>query len=296
MLRASLAALTAASSMFIYASAPSHADTTHAEHGSTNVSDAVITGERSTLSKTAIEGGFGPQSPRDISNPVGTNKIVFGAAPNRSSMNLCNIHFHEAAEHRGGEFTEFAGNGDGRGYRTGYKYTGTLSSAELKPLAEKVGATEHGELKPGDTIEIHYVHSTARVNPGPSLGACLSKENGNPQLRVETVVAVLVNDRKGADFTKMSKIAVVNGYNAVPNLPENLGKPVTYAGSTTGPSYNLKPSGLQVTWNVRPNVLKVDILTLAQWLKSNPFKEDHAHGVRNLVIDPALLSPIKAAK
>jgi hypothetical protein len=59
--------------------------------------------------------------------------------------------------------------------------------------------------------------------------------------------------------------------------------------------YNLKPSPLQVTWNVRPKVAKVDILSLADWMRSNPFNEDHAHGVRNLVMDPALLSEIQNA-
>jgi hypothetical protein len=31
-------------------------------------------------------------------------------------MNLCNIHFHKNAEHKGGEFTQYAGNGDGDGF------------------------------------------------------------------------------------------------------------------------------------------------------------------------------------
>jgi len=149
---------------------------------------------------------------------------------------------------------------------------------------------------PGDTIEIHFVYSSANVKPGPTLAACISKNNINPQLRVEAVVAVLVNDRSAADFAKMTKIAFVNGYSASRNIPDNLGEPVAYAGSTTGPSYNLKPSPLQVTWNVRPKVVKVDILSVAQWFKSNPFNEDHAHGVRNLVLDPDLLSPIQASK
>ena len=268
----------------------------HEAHGSHNVSAAVIEAQSSELKKAAQAAGSGPQSPRDLSNPKGSNPIVFSAAPNRATMNLCNIHFHAAAEHKGGEFTTFVGTGDGQGHETGYRYNGSLSAAELKPVAVKVGQTEHGELLPGSTIEIHFVHSTAPVKPGPTLASCLSKENGNPQLRVEGVVAVLVNDRKAADFNKLAKLAVVNGYNAAPNIPDNLGKPVLYSGSTTGPKYNTIPSNLQVTWSVRPKVIKVDILTVAQWLQNNPFKEDHAHGVRNLVMDPALLAPIQAAK
>lgn len=296
MLRASFIAFAAISSIFIHSDLPSYADMARDAHSSKNVSDAVVAGERSALTKAAVEGGFGPQSPRDISKPFGANKIVFGAAPRRSEMNLCNIHIHEAAEHRGGEFTAYAGYGDGNGRGNGYNYTGYINAAELRPLTEKVGMTEHGELLPGATIEIHFVYSSANVKPGPTLAACISKNNINPQLRVEAVVAVLVNDRSAADFAKMTKISFVNGYSASPNIPDNLGEPVAYAGSTTGPSYNLKPSPLQVTWNVRPKVVKVDILSVAQWFKSNPFNEDHAHGVRNLVLDPDLLSPIQASK
>lgn len=47
-------------------------------------------------------------------------------------MNLCNIHFHKNAEHKGGEFTKYAGNGDGNGFQSGYKYSGKLSAFELE--------------------------------------------------------------------------------------------------------------------------------------------------------------------
>ncbi|MGB7564731.1 MAG: delta-class carbonic anhydrase, partial [Prochlorococcaceae cyanobacterium] len=241
-----------------------------------SVPDSVINAQNAELVKAAIEGNFGPQTPRDISNPKGTNKIVFGPSPSRSQMNLCNIHFHAAAEHKGGEFTKFVGNGDGKGSGTGFMYSGRLTPAELQPISEPVGTTA-GQLVPGSTVEIHFVHSTAPVKPGPTLGSCLAKDvNMNPQLRVETVVAVLVNDRKAADFREMAKVAVVNGYNAAPNIPENLGRPVSYAGSTTGPSWNSKPSPLEVWWNVRPNVAKVDILSVAAWLRSNTFNEEKA--------------------
>jgi hypothetical protein len=76
------------------------------------------------------------------------------------------------------------------------------------------------------------------------------------------------------------------------NLPSNTGKPVVYSGSTTGPSYNEVGSPFQVTWSVRPEVAKVNIDTIAQWCESNEFNEDHAHGVRNLITNHELLSPI----
>lgn len=275
--------------------APSWADASEG-HGAKAVSDTLVNGQRAELLKAAAAAHSGPQSPRDLAKLKGINPIVFSAAPSRAVMNLCNIHFHEAAEHRGGEYTIYVGNGDGKGHGSGYRYNGSLSAAELKPLSEKVGRTEHGELLPGGTIEIHFVHSTAPVRPGPTLASCLSKENGNPQLRVEAVVAVLVNDRKAADFVRMADLAVVNGYQAAPNIPDNLGTAVVYAGSTTGPKYNITPSPLQVTWSVRPKVVKVDILSVAKWLRANPFQEDHAHGVRYLVEDAVLLSPISAAR
>ena len=55
----------------------------------------------------------GPQTPRDISNGYGLNTVEFPEAPDSDDMNLCNIHFHENAEHRGGRFLTYAGDGDG---------------------------------------------------------------------------------------------------------------------------------------------------------------------------------------
>jgi len=76
------------------------------------------------------------------------------------------------------------------------------------------------------------------------------------------------------------------------NIPGATGTPVQYAGSTTGPGYNEKGSPFQVTWSVRPRVAKVNIETVGEWCKGNVFNEDHAHGVRNLVTNPDLLSRI----
>lgn len=261
----------------------------HAE--SATASDAVIADQRAALAAATDGVGFGPQSPRDIDSIAGNNDRAFGTAPASTDMNLCNIHFHENAEHKGGEFTTFAGNGDGKGYGTGFKYDGTLTDAELAATDSKIGDGEHGDLAPGDTIEIHFVHSSAQVSPAPTLGACLSDAVMNPHLRVETVVAVLVNDTDAADFTDMTTLSDETGtYQA--NIPADLGTPVSYAGSTTGPSYNEAGSPLHVTWSVRPNVVKLDINSVGAWLADNPFDEDHAHGVRNLVVNPDLLSSI----
>ncbi|EAV40657.1 hypothetical protein SIAM614_00407 [Stappia aggregata IAM 12614] len=256
------------------------------------VADETILKQRTVLAATTVGRGFGPQSPRDIDNRWGNNRRVFSTVPDRSRMTLCDIHFHKNAEHRGGDFTTFAGNGDGRGYGTGFLYDGRLSAAELAPRQRPVGSNTGDELIPGDTIEIHFVFSTIKATLGNGLGTCLSETIGNPQLRVEAVVAVLVNDPGAADLVKMARVENHGGLNQVPNLPMDLGVPVVYAGSTTGPAYNEKGSPFQVTWSVRPRVVKLDIASLDAWLANNPFKETRAHGVRNLVRNPDLLSEI----
>lgn len=256
------------------------------------VGDEVIAEQRAMLHEATTGKGFGPQSPRDLTVVDGANPIDFGDAPDFAVMNLCNIHFHEGAEHRGGEFTTYVGNGDGHGYGSGFKYDGTLTEAELAPVDYAVGSTEHGTLEPGDTIEIHYVHSTADVKPGPTLKSCLNESVGNPQLRVEGFVYVLVNDDSAADLTKLNTVSQDSGKWQAPNMPTNAGDAISYDGSTTGPSYNEAGSPFQVTWNVHTKVTKVSISSVAKWLAENEFDENHAHGVRNLVDDPALLSKI----
>lgn len=260
--------------------------------GHAPVSDQVIAQQRRNLSKNTEGKGFGPQSPRDIDNAKGSNNIAFNAAPAYTQMNLCNIHFHKNAEHKGGGFTNYAGNGDGQGYLSGYQYSGRLTEAELASVNPEVCPSKHGSLYPGDTIEVHYVHSTAQVKPGPTLDSCLNESIKNPQLRVETQVYVLVNDENAWDFGELTKHGKKNGLHQAFHIPNNTGTPVQYAGSTTGPGYNEEGSPFQVTWSVRPKVAKVNILSVGRWCQGNVFSEDHAHGVRNLVMNPNLLSII----
>jgi hypothetical protein len=261
-------------------------------HISAAVSDQVIAKQRDQLGQNTKDKGFGPQSPRDVDSIQGHNSRIFSTAPAYKKMNLCNIHFHKNAEHKGGEFTKYAGNGDGKGYQSGYQYSGQLSAAELTQVNEKIGSSKHGSLYPGNTIEVHYVHSTAQVTPGPTLGACLSESIKNPELRVETQVYVLVNDPSALDFGELTKLGVINGSQQALNIPDDTGMPIQYTGSTTGPSYNETGSPFQVTWSVRPKIAKVNIGSVGNWLNGNVFNEDHAHGVRNLVTNPALLSPM----
>jgi hypothetical protein len=240
--------------------------------------------------------GFGPQTPRDLDKHTGENKRVSTPAPSYTKMNLCNIHFHENAEHKAKDFSIYAGDGS-HGYDSGYQCSMSkkLSPAEQSPTAAPICKGEHGDLKPGDTIEVHWVHSSCDIKPGKGLGACLSAACTNPELRVETQVFTLVNDPKALDFNTLDyDDNIVDGYHQAKAIPRNTGKPVEFMGSTTGPSYSEQTcSPLQVTWSVRPQCAKLDINTVGKWCEQNAFAEDHAHGVRKLVTNPKLLSTIK---
>ena len=104
---------------------------------------------------------------------------------------------------------------------------------------------------------------------------------------------MLVNDDEAHDFVELAEHEAVGGVYQAVNIPTNTGAPVHYEGSTTGPDYNEKGSPFQVSWSVRPKVAKVNIATVGAWLEDNVYEEDHAHGSRNLVTNPALLSPIQ---
>ncbi len=115
----------------------------------------------------------------------------------------------------------------------------------------------------------------------------------NPSLRVETQVFTVVNDPTAMDFGTLTTLTERDGYSQVETLPSDKGAPVEFLGSTTGPKYTEAVcSPLQVTWRVRPSCQKVNIASLSKWCASNTFNENHAHGVRKLVTNPALLAPI----
>jgi len=258
--------------------------------GDSSKSGATTDQTHAVSTKNTRNAGFGPQSPRDIDSGVGHNPLVFSRAPDYTQMNLCNIHFHKNAEHRGGEFTTSAGGN--HDHTRGYLFSGTLNADEKAPSNAEFCPGKQGGLNPGDTIEVHYVYTTAKATPAPTLGACLSDAVKNPQLRVEAQVYVLVNNDNADDFSSLTQYSVQNGVYQALNIPTNTGKPIEYLGSTTGPSYNKVNSPFQVTWSVRPQVTKVNIDSVGKWCSDNVFKEDHAHGVRNLVTDLNSLSTI----
>jgi len=233
----------------------------------------------------------GPQAPRDIDSRAGANKVSFEAAPKYQEMNLCNIHFHNQAEHKAAEFALYADGDRGRGGGFQCAMGRKLSAAELAAPAADICKG----LRPGDTIEVHWVHSSCDVEPGKGLEACVRPACKSPKLRVEAQVFTLVNDPAAASFGDMvENRRKVDGRYQAKSIPANTGRPVQFAGSTTGPSYDDRTcSASKVTWSVRPQCAKLDINSVGAWCKAgNVFAEDHAHGVRRLVTNPRLLAPI----
>ena len=235
--------------------------------------------------------GYGPQAPRDISSNAGSKASSFSIAPSYENMNLCNIHFHTNAEHKGPGFSASAGGGKYGGFKC--NATSKLAETELKDPTNGHGAC-HG-VKPGDSIEVHWVHTSCYIKPGEGLASCFSDQCANPQLRVETQVFLAVNDPNAADFSTFSYGGNMSkGLHQAKSMPTKTGEPVVFGGSTTGPGYTEeKCSPMQVTWSVRPSCMKINIASLNTWCEANVFHENHAHGVRQLVITPELLSPMK---
>lgn len=232
---------------------------------------------------------MGPQTPRDITSKAGLNTTMFDVAPPSTKMNLCNIHTHTNAEHKGPGFSIFAGATDDGGYQC--NETPNLSAAELAPYT---GPRSYEGAEPGDTIEVHWVHTTCDTLPGEGLGNCVSCDD--PTLRVETQVLLVTNGGGGADMMDFAYMGNTQNGLAQPRaIPTGTGTPVQFLGSTTGPSYTQAVcSPAQVTWSVRPQCAKVDVASVHNWAKSDTtFNETKSHGVRQLVTAPELLSEIK---
>lgn len=240
---------------------------------------------------------YGPQTPRDITKLAGTNGSAFSLAPPASKLNLCNIHFHAGAEHRGPGYLHPVvkgggdhGHGGDHGGAAGFQCNDTTKLTPAQLSAPPGGACKG--LKPGDTIEVHWVHTSCATAPGPTLGACAPDYCKNPTLRVEAQVFLVVNDRAALDFARFDYAGPpTKGVHRARALPA--GNPVVFRGSTTGPAYDdKKGSPYEATWSVRPACARIDINSLHRWCANNVFKEDHGHGVRKLVTDVAQLDAI----
>lgn len=82
----------------------------------------------------------GPQTPRDIDNPTGTNPVLFSVAPDHTRLNLCNIHFHANAEHRAKAFSIHA-EPDAMGYQCSLRKN--LTARELQPASQPACLQEY---------------------------------------------------------------------------------------------------------------------------------------------------------
>lgn len=83
---------------------------------------------------------------------------------------------------------------------------------------------------------------------------------------------VLVSDQNALDFSNLTQHGEIDGFHQALNIPSDTGNSIQYSGSTTGPSYNERGSPFQVTWNVRPQVAKVNIETVGEWCNGNVFE------------------------
>ena len=221
--------------------------------------------------------GAGPQAPRDIDNLAGSNPVLFEEAPEVEEMHLCNVHFHRNAEHKSAAYSTFVKDGEHSGWACKEPAPGRLENEH----AEYNGCQGISE---GDTIEVHWVHTTCDVETegvtpmGGGLNACVTTTCNNPQLRVVAQVFVLQKDGS----LKFSNDLITKN-----------GPAVIYTGSTTGTSYsNDHCSPFQVTWDVKKTCDTLDIDDFSKWCSSNIYNENHAHGVRELVTSESLLSNI----
>ncbi len=233
--------------------------------------------------------GFGPQAPRDLTKVEGTNGVLFDFAPALEHMHLCNIHFHKNAEHKAIGFSLSGGKGNFSGWKC--NGSNNIKKEYLKPINKNFCEN----INHGDSIEVHWVHSSCDVEPGKGLDACLPVKCVNPQIRVETKVFLVVNDSNALDFTKFDSSNKTNqfGYHQALSLP-NRSDAIQFLGSSTGPQYTEHIcSPLHVTWNVSQSCSRVDINSLSKWCASNKFAENKAHGVRQIVTAKGLLSKIQ---
>ena len=72
------------------------------------------------------------------------------------AMSLCNIQFHRNAEHKTGEFADYAGNGNGEAYQPGPTLGACLSDATMNPhlRVEAQVFVQVNDQKAGNFVEL----------------------------------------------------------------------------------------------------------------------------------------------
>lgn len=231
--------------------------------------------------KTAVgEVTAGPQAPRDIDSRWGSNTTKFKTAYNIDRMKLCDIHYHWNAEHKSAAYSTFVHIEDSE--HSGWAIVAPASTDPVVRAANDIGGDHPIGIMVGDTIEVHFVHTSCNVeyedlDPANGLGNCATGVCANPQLRVIAQVFKVVDH--DADITDLDQ----------PMKHDDAR--VIYTGSTTGSKFNNDHcSPFQVTWDVKKTPATIDAHGLVEWSHK---REQHAHGVRELVTRDELLSPIR---
>jgi len=229
----------------------------------------------------------GPQAPRDIDSASGSNTTLFRISNNIDKMNLCDIHYHWNAEHKSAAYSTFV---DTDNDHSGWAIVEPASTDPEVRAANDISHLLEGEVHEigvmvGDTIEVHFVHTSCDVkyeelDPANGLNNCATSVCANPQLRVVAqVFKVVEHDADVSDLDHPMKHDDAR---------------VVYTGSTTGSKYNNDHcSPYQVTWDVKKTTATIDAHGLAHWSHEH---EQHAHAVRELVTRGELLSPIQSKR
>jgi hypothetical protein len=235
-------------------------------------------------------GVLGPQAPRDIANWIMGTNVVQPPVDAANQYHLCNVHFHNPAEHAG--------------------YQACANTPRDGLLGVCPGGTNKNRV--GDEIEFHWVYTSCA--PGERLATtsaknlehCLCKRPtaanpGDYSLLVTARVYVIVPDPAlPALPVEPTAFLPANTYPGGP-LPAGL---TIYPGSTTGHDYGSgtplfpKPhSPFKVWWAVDPVCAQLHKGGLQTWCDNvamNEFpqtKDKHDHDIRPLVTNPAWLSP-----
>ena len=253
-------------------------------------SDPAAASDPAPAAEEALCLDMGPQTPRDIADPAGLNTEMFPLAPAASELNLCNLHTHTNAEHKGPGFSVFVSDAEDGGYAC--NETADLTPAELEPAEGAYGGVNPGRHDRGP-LGPHLVRRgsgrRARL-VRPREPARARSSAWRRRYSSSSTIRKRSTSRRWSYGGNMA-----GGLHQAMMIPSTTGEPVLFRGSTTGPSYDQSTcSPVRVTWNVRPQCAKLDIGSLHRWAASgNVFEETHSHGVRQLVTAPELLAPIE---
>lgn len=261
----------------------------------------------------------GPQAPKDLTTAT-LNTAAHGTrnpqAPifthdQMNHMTVVNVHFHLGAEHKSDnyndeQFTEDydASNPVGGPYgvtdhpaRPGFYGSGYSPSGRKD--RDAVPAPCKG-MKVGDTIEVHWVHSSAGVRQ-PDDGDYQLLEDGlgsavngralrNPQVHVEAVVyQILPDGDAGITFTPVGSLRETHW----PDEP-SADEYIRYVGSSTGMSYTGNEEGptqtcspYLINWGVDLRLHKVSSTTMQEFcsllLAEGLVKDVLVHGSRRIL-------------